>query len=76
MMTSEMVCPFDITINQYIMPDITMCKDSKCPLKDYCYRFTNKREENNYFFNYSPYDSDIGDCEFYLDNAIYESTTD
>ena len=55
------------------MTDITLCKDDKCPLKDYCYRFKAKREGNNYFFNYSPYDSDIGDCEFYLDNAIYET---
>lgn len=43
------------------MPDITMCANKECPLKDSCYRFT--AIPNNYRQSYSwfPYVRDFCD---------------
>lgn len=58
------------------MPDITLCKDKSCTLREQCYRFTAEPSDNQYYYQYSPYDSESGDCEFYFNNKPYEKTTD
>lgn len=50
------------------MPDITMCRGTDCPYKEWCYRFTaNPSDYQSYFF--TPPIED-GKCNFYWgDNA-------
>jgi len=56
------------------MPDITMCIDSICPLRENCYRFT--AEPNDLYqsyFNISPacYHGQFL-CEYFIDNEEKE----
>ena len=48
------------------MPDITMCKDIDCPIKDKCYRFTATPSEfrQSYFID-SPINKN-GECEYFV----------
>ena len=46
------------------MPDITMCKDNDCNLKETCYRYTAKPSEYQYYFVDSPKGED-GKCDYY-----------
>jgi len=50
------------------MPDITMCKGDKCPIKEKCYRYTAEPDEWQSYFTESPIKN--GKCDFY-DNRIY-----
>lgn len=45
------------------MPDISMCQNEKCPLKDNCYRY--KAEPNPYRQSYGEFEYK-GDCEYYI----------
>ena len=36
------------------MPDVTMCKNDQCPLKDKCYRFTAEPSMRQYYFTENP----------------------
>ena len=47
------------------MTDITKCKDSDCPLKKTCYRYTAKVEFMQSYFLASPYDIKKNVCEMY-----------
>ena len=53
------------------MPDITMCKDNECSLKETCYRYTAKPSEYQYYFVDSPKDKDE-ECSYYWEHIIEE----
>ena len=46
------------------MPDITMCQNKECPLKDTCYRHEAKPNEMQPFFVDMKPDEN-GECEYY-----------
>ena len=46
------------------MPDITMCKGYRCPLKDTCIRYTSKPSKWQSYFLKSPYEKKK--CEQWL----------
>ncbi len=46
------------------MPDITMCTDHYCKLKETCYRYTAKPSDYQSYFMSSPKDED-GECRYY-----------
>ncbi len=48
------------------MPDITMCKGDDCPLKNRCYRLTEKPSERQSWFELIPYDHYMGGCTHYI----------
>jgi len=51
------------------MPDISMCANEKCTLKDSCFRFTAK--PNPYRQSYAAFTQDDKDvCEYYWNNEI------
>lgn len=43
------------------MPDISMCSNKNCPLKDKCYRFTAKPNERQAYSDFPGGE----DCEYY-----------
>jgi hypothetical protein len=46
------------------MPDITMCKNEECPLKDKCYRHEAKPSTmQSYFMDIKP--NEKGECKYY-----------
>jgi len=52
------------------MPDITMCRNETCSLKEYCYRYTAKPSG---WQSYSYFNTEISQdrgvyCEYFLDN--------
>ena len=56
------------------MADITMCRDSNCPLKDTCYRFkANPSFMQSYFLD-SPRTEK--DCEYYWEDKEKKEETD
>lgn len=48
------------------MPDIAMCKNTKCTLKEQCYRFTAYASE--YRQTYGMFKQKNGDCEHFWNN--------
>lgn len=46
------------------MPDISMCKNTECPLKDTCYRFTATPSEPVQSYSDFKYDEKKG-CDYY-----------
>lgn len=50
------------------MPDITMCNNNKCTLKEDCYRYTAK--PNPYRQSYADFKQIEGDCEHFLNIKI------
>ena len=47
------------------MPDITMCRDTKCPQKDYCFRYTAQPSEyRQAYFTESPKKMD--GCPYFM----------
>lgn len=51
------------------MPDISMCLNTSCPLKESCYRFTAKANDRQSYSNFQ-YEVKQGEvkCEFYSSN--------
>lgn len=51
------------------MPDISMCKNTRCPLNDSCYRYlaTPSRDSQSYMLDLEPIINEDGDasCEYY-----------
>ena len=49
------------------MPDISMCKNEKCKLKEYCYRF--KAKPSPFWQSYSGYipNKEKGSCEAFIE---------
>ncbi len=53
------------------MSDISMCSNTKCPLKEKCYRF--KAVPNKYRQSYMSYKYEDGNCpDFYPINKEHE----
>jgi len=46
------------------MPDISMCRNKECPLKEQCYRF--KATPNDYQY-YSDFEYKGGNCEYFME---------
>jgi len=55
------------------MPDISMCSNDTCPLREQCYRFT--AEPNPYRQSYGTFkpeiDEDKVECKYFIDNKKY-----
>lgn len=51
------------------MPDISMCINKKCPMKNNCYRFTAK--PNEYSQSYSDFKPNFltGECDDFIANG-------
>ena len=48
------------------MPDISMCANEECPLKEKCYRYTS--EPDKYLQSYGDFKPDEnGECEYFWD---------
>jgi hypothetical protein len=45
------------------MPDITMCLDHDCPLRETCYRYLAKPGKYQSYFVGSPRDPETGECD-------------
>ena len=45
------------------MPDISMCKDYDCPLKNTCYRYVAKPSEYQYYAGFKYKDG----CDYYME---------
>lgn len=53
------------------MPDISMCKNDNCPLKEKCYRYTAEPSPYRQSYGLFPQPKD-GKCEYFWDNEWYE----
>jgi hypothetical protein len=57
------------------MPDISMCSNDTCPLKDNCYRHT--ATPNEYRQSYAKFEWEVIDiiayCEYFIDNKKKET---
>ena len=51
------------------MPDIAMCGNKTCPLKDMCYRFTAKPSPYQSYFH-GPGPIENGKCNYYIENGV------
>ena len=62
--------PF-LTNKTNLMPDISMCLNKKCPVKEQCYRFTAKSSD---YQSYSSFEvtSNKG-CKYFWDNSEYKN---
>jgi hypothetical protein len=47
-------------------PDISMCANEECPLKEKCYRYTAKPEMMQSYGDFKP--DENGECEYFWDN--------
>lgn len=55
------------------MPDISMCQDAECPMKESCYRYTAKPKElHQSWFTGNPIHAE--DCEFFVSNKPYNKS--
>jgi len=53
------------------MPDVSMCMNEECPLKEKCYRFT--ATPNERIQSYGMFEPDKeGKCDYYLNNKGYK----
>ena len=48
------------------LPDISMCENKLCPLKDNCYRYTAKPSDYQLYAGFAP--DDKGKCDYFWDN--------
>lgn len=48
------------------MPDISMCENKLCPLKDNCYRYTAKPSDYQLYAEFTP--DDKGKCDYFWEN--------
>ncbi len=51
------------------MPDISMCNDIFCPVKDDCYRFTATPSYFTQLYADFQYDK-LGKCDYFYDNKL------
>jgi hypothetical protein len=52
------------------MPDITMCKGDRCPLRDKCFRFTAiPGKHMQAYFTEIPFDAMTLSCRHFMDNS-------
>ena len=52
------------------MPDISLCRNTNCPLRNNCYRFTAKPDEFRQAYGSFTYDYETKSCDHYW--ARYE----
>lgn len=57
------------------MPDISMCANKDCPLKENCYRFTAKPSEYQSYAEFQ-IDDESGECSGFWDNFRYKKEED
>jgi len=59
------------------MPDITMCQDHQCKLKENCYRYNAmpSKYDQSYFVN-SPYNKQEDNCQYFWDSSHYQKVKD
>lgn len=57
------------------MPDISMCANKDCPLKENCYRFTAKPSEYQSYVEFQ-IDDESGECSGFWDNFGYKKEED
>ena len=50
------------------MPDISMCNNQNCPLKDKCYRFTATPNPRWQAYSGFMYDEQTNECNYFMDN--------
>jgi len=55
------------------MPDITMCKNTVCTLKDKCYRFTAKPNKLRQSYFNGNYDTKTKKCSLFWNNDEYSN---
>lgn len=48
------------------MPDMTLCANEDCPLKEGCYRYMALDTDPWQSYYYGPYNSKTGKCEDYI----------
>ncbi len=51
------------------MPDISLCQNYSCPLKEKCYRFTAKPSE--FRQSYGMFEYEDGNCDYFM--KIYDN---
>ncbi len=52
------------------MPDISMCKNNKCPARRDCYRFRADPSEMQAYADFRP-DDGYNSCEYFVDVKAY-----
>jgi len=58
------------------MPDISMCVNKDCPLKDSCYRFTAIPDEIMQSYSEFQIEDESGECSGFWDNFEYKKEED
>jgi hypothetical protein len=51
------------------MPDISMCKNEECPLRNQCYRYTAVPEVYQSYASFKP--DENGKCDYFIEMAQY-----
>lgn len=51
------------------MPDISMCRNETCPIKNTCYRYT---ATPNKYQSFSSFKYENGKCDYWWDNKEYK----
>ena len=54
------------------MPDITMCTNKHCPLKDDCYRFTATPNKEKQSYSWFPYNKIRNKCDYFLNKNKFK----
>ena len=54
------------------MPDITMCDNKKCPIKETCYRFTAIPSEYRQSYFMDDIRETDGSCDYFIDNSKFK----
>jgi hypothetical protein len=49
------------------MPDISMCRNEKCPSKEKCYRYTAKPNEYGQAYSQFSVNPDHDKCDYFVD---------
>lgn len=52
------------------MPDIAMCQNNDCPLREGCYRFTAKPAKWQWYNDFKPKNDK---CDHFIDNKTYKT---
>lgn len=52
------------------MPDISMCRNHECPLKDACYRYTATPSDRQPYHPYEP--NENGTCDTFMQDRRVE----
>ena len=50
------------------MPDMAMCRDNECPIKERCYRYTAQPDKWNQVYGDFKYPKDAEKCDYFWSN--------